>query len=170
MSGPRILRIKTKKIVDVYGKRWYNQDEDNIFDLEKNLTYLGLSEYTYNLTKNLREIVKPEATIEDIDITDVQETILSDIFELPKTLQKRINGFKISNIFEYLAILKRKYPDIRFPCYGGRFYWFLITRHFESLYFSGLDMLTDDFMEEGRPEEIVNKRIECPACQIIIKA
>ena len=31
--------------------------------------------------------------------------------------------------------VRRKYPDIRFPCYGGRFYWFLITRHFESLYF-----------------------------------
>ena len=33
-------------------------------------------------------------------------------------------------------------------------------KDFESLYFSGLDMLTDDFMEEGRPEEISNKRIE----------
>ena len=33
------------------------------------------------------------------------------------------------------GIVKRKYPDIRFPCYGGRFYWFLITRHFEDLYF-----------------------------------
>ena len=32
-------------------------------------------------------------------------------------------------------IVKRKCPDIRFPCYGGRFYWFLITRHFEELYF-----------------------------------
>lgn len=91
---------------------YVNQDADNIFDLEKNLTYLGLSEYTYNLTKNLREIVKPDAVIEDIDISDVSDNILSDVFELPKTLQKRINGFKISNIFEYLAILKRKYPDI----------------------------------------------------------
>ena len=32
-------------------------------------------------------------------------------------------------------IVKRKCPDIRFPCYGGRFYWFLYTRHFEDLYF-----------------------------------
>ena len=32
-------------------------------------------------------------------------------------------------------IVRRKYPDIRFSCYGGRFYWFLITRHFENLYF-----------------------------------
>ena len=40
------------------------------------------------------------------------------------------NGF--DRVYE---IVKRKYPDIRFPCYGGRFYWFLTTRHFESLYF-----------------------------------
>ena len=33
------------------------------------------------------------------------------------------------------SIMKIKYPDIRFPCYGGRFYWFLISRHFESLHF-----------------------------------
>ena len=32
-------------------------------------------------------------------------------------------------------IVKRKHPDIRFPCYGGRFYWFVFTRHFESLHF-----------------------------------
>ena len=30
--------------------------------------------------------------------------------------------------------VRRKYPDARFPCYGGRFYWFLFTRHFETLY------------------------------------
>ena len=40
------------------------------------------------------------------------------------------NGF--DQVYE---IVKRKCPDIRFPCYGGRFYWFLITRRFESLYF-----------------------------------
>lgn len=40
------------------------------------------------------------------------------------------NGFE--RVYE---IVKRKYPDIRLPCYGGRFYWFLITLHFESLYF-----------------------------------
>ena len=40
------------------------------------------------------------------------------------------NGF--DRVYE---IVKRKYPDIRFPCYGGRFYWFLWTRRFETLYF-----------------------------------
>ena len=36
------------------------------------------------------------------------------------------NGF--DRVYE---IVKRKYPDIRFPCYGGRFYWFLWTRRFD---------------------------------------
>ena len=41
-----------------------------------------------------------------------------------------INGF--DRVYE---LVKGKRTDIRFPCYGGRFYWFLISRHFESLYF-----------------------------------
>ena len=48
-------------------------------------------------------------------------------YELERRFQKSFD-----RIYE---IVRRKYPDIRFPCYGGRFYWFLITRHFESLYF-----------------------------------
>ena len=33
-------------------------------------------------------------------------------------------------------------------------------RDLKSMFFSGLEMITDDFMEEGRPEESMNKRIE----------
>ncbi len=32
-------------------------------------------------------------------------------------------------------LVRCKYSYVEYPCYGGRFYWFLITRHFESLYF-----------------------------------
>ena len=32
-------------------------------------------------------------------------------------------------------LVKKKFSDIRFPCYGGRFYWFLFSRHFEYVYF-----------------------------------
>lgn len=32
-------------------------------------------------------------------------------------------------------LVKKKYSDIKFPCYGGRFYYFLVSRHFENLYF-----------------------------------
>ncbi len=91
---------------------YVNQDADSIFEVEKNLTYLGLNPYTYNLTKNLREIVKPEASIDDIDISNVSPTILDDIFVLPEIFQSRVNGFKITNIFEYLAVLKAKYENI----------------------------------------------------------
>lgn len=32
-------------------------------------------------------------------------------------------------------LAKKKFPDIKFPCYGGRFYWFLVDRHTENIYF-----------------------------------
>ena len=31
--------------------------------------------------------------------------------------------------------VRRNYTDIQFPCYGGRYHWFLFTRYFENLYF-----------------------------------
>lgn len=30
--------------------------------------------------------------------------------------------------------VRKQYPDIEFSCYGGRFYWFLFTRHFKQLH------------------------------------
>ena len=44
------------------------------------------------------------------------------------------DDFKKSFDFVY-AFVKQKYPDIRFPCYGGRFYWVLVSRYFEELHF-----------------------------------
>ena len=32
-------------------------------------------------------------------------------------------------------LVNRKVWNLKYPCYGGRFYWFLISRHFENLYF-----------------------------------
>lgn len=32
-------------------------------------------------------------------------------------------------------LVNKKVWNLRFPCYGGRFYWFLLTRSFENLYF-----------------------------------
>lgn len=97
---------KGKKILYV------NQDLDNIFDIEKNLTYLGLGNYTYNLTKNLRDIEKPELIFDQVDASNISYNIVNEIFLLPNALQKRIHGFKINNVFEYLAIMKQKYLDI----------------------------------------------------------
>ena len=44
------------------------------------------------------------------------------------------DDFKKSFDFVY-TFVKQKYPDIRFPCYGGRFYWILVSRYFEELHF-----------------------------------
>jgi hypothetical protein len=44
------------------------------------------------------------------------------------------DDFKKSFDFVY-TFVRQKYPDIRFPCYGGRFYWFLLSRYFEELHF-----------------------------------
>lgn len=44
------------------------------------------------------------------------------------------DDFKKSFDFTY-ELVRKKYPWIEFPCYGGRFYFFFITRHFEDLYF-----------------------------------
>ena len=91
---------------------YVNQDLDNIFDLNKNLCYLGLGDYVYNLTKNLRDVEKPELSFDSNTIKEVSDDILDDVFEIPNTLQKRIHGFKINSLVEKLAILQQQYPDI----------------------------------------------------------
>lgn len=40
------------------------------------------------------------------------------------------NGF--DNTYE---TVKRKYSDAKYPCYGGRYYWVLYMRRFQSAYF-----------------------------------
>lgn len=32
-------------------------------------------------------------------------------------------------------LVKDEVPDVRFPCFGGRFYWFLAGRHYDYYYF-----------------------------------
>lgn len=107
-----IINILTDQIAKGKKILYVNQDLDNIFDIEKNFTYLGLSGYTYNLTKNLRKIEKPELVFEDLDEKPISYEIISEIFSLPKALQKRIHGFKVSHILEYLAIIKQKYSNL----------------------------------------------------------
>lgn len=91
---------------------YVNQDLDNIFDLNKNLNYLGLGNYVYNLTQNLRDIDKPDLSFESSEKTNISSDILNEVFEIPSLLQKRIHGFKINSLVEKLAILKQQYPDI----------------------------------------------------------
>lgn len=44
------------------------------------------------------------------------------------------DDFKKSFDLTY-KLVNKKVWNLRFPCYGGRFYWFLLTRRFENLYF-----------------------------------
>ena len=44
------------------------------------------------------------------------------------------DNFKHTFDFTY-ELVKKKFSDIRFPCYGGRFYWLLFSRRFENVYF-----------------------------------
>ena len=44
------------------------------------------------------------------------------------------DNLKNSIDFTY-NLTKKKFSDVKFPCYGGRFYWFLISRHKENVYF-----------------------------------
>ena len=44
------------------------------------------------------------------------------------------DDFKKSFDFTY-GVVNEKVRNLRFPCYGGRFYWFFVSRYFEALYF-----------------------------------
>ena len=44
------------------------------------------------------------------------------------------DDFKKSFDLTY-ELVNGKVWNLKYPCYGGRFYWFLISRHFENLYF-----------------------------------
>ncbi len=44
------------------------------------------------------------------------------------------DDFKKSFDLTYKFVNKKVW-NLKFPCYGGRFYWFLLTRRFENLYF-----------------------------------
>lgn len=55
---------------------------------------MGLGNYTYNLTKNLRDIEKPELIFDQVDASNISYNIVNEIFLLPNALQKRIHGFK----------------------------------------------------------------------------
>lgn len=44
------------------------------------------------------------------------------------------DNFKDSFDVTY-QLVKDKVSNIKFPCYGGKFYWFLVSRHFDNYYF-----------------------------------
>lgn len=97
---------KGKKIL------YANQDLDNILDLEKNINYLGLSEYVYNLTKNIRDIDHLELDFEDQKKEEVSDECIEEMYSILSDYQKRVHGFFLQSIFEQLAVIKQENPNI----------------------------------------------------------
>ena len=98
--------LKGKKIL------YINQDLDNLFDLEKSISYLGFDGLSYNLTRNLRRIERPEVDIENKGKSDLSLDILVQLFNHLNHLQTKIHGYTIQHIFEELAILKKENSSI----------------------------------------------------------
>lgn len=97
---------KGKKILYV------NQDLDNIWDLEKNLRFLKIDHYAYNLTKNLRDITVPEAELPVfLDKTWTDEN-MEIIKQFERGLSIKTNGFTHQYIMEKLAIIKNSRLDL----------------------------------------------------------
>lgn len=97
---------KGKKIL------YANHDLDNIFDLLKNLTYLGLNGYVYNLTQNIREIENVDFVFEKSIEEEQNSEVLNHLFETIEKYQQRVHGYPVSDILEGLATLKYTNPNI----------------------------------------------------------
>lgn len=91
---------KDKKILYV------DQDLDNVWDIEKNLKFLGLDSHVYNLTKSLREIEVPKVSLPevvDVTLTDEEK---KKIIDFENTIDERFFGFNFRYVMETLAVLK----------------------------------------------------------------
>ena len=97
---------KNKKILYV------NQDLDNVWDVEKNLRFLELGQYVYNLTKGLREINVPTVGLPPLSDQEFKIDDLEEISRFEKGLDEKVNGFTVRYILENLAILKNTYDDL----------------------------------------------------------
>lgn len=111
---------KTYTIINILADQIYkgkkilyaNQDLDNIYDLEKNMTYLGLSDYIYNMTKNIRDIEKVDLVFEQENTKRISPDCFENMYNRLSQYQKRIHGYPIANMLEELAILKKENPNI----------------------------------------------------------
>lgn len=97
---------KGKKIL------YANHDLDNIFDLIKNLTYLGLNDYVYNLTQNIREIENVNFVFETTEEEETNCEVVDSLFTAIGKYQQRVHGYPVSDILEGLATLKYNNPKI----------------------------------------------------------
>lgn len=97
---------KNKKVLYV------NQDLDNVWDVEKNLRFLELGQYVYNLTKSLREITVPTVSLPPLSNQDFKLDEIDEIMRFEKGLDEKVNGFSIRYILENLTVLRYTYSDL----------------------------------------------------------
>ncbi len=91
--------FKGKKILYV------DQDLDNVWDLEKNLKFVGLDSYIYNLTKSLREIEVPKMSLPAPTDVEFTEEDIKTLNNFENELDSKEHGFPIRYILETLAVL-----------------------------------------------------------------
>lgn len=91
--------FKGKKVLYV------DQDLDNVWDLEKNLKFLGLDSYIYNLTKSLREIEVPKMNLPFQNNIEFTNDDLDFLNKFENDLDSKEYGFPIRYILETLAVL-----------------------------------------------------------------
>lgn len=91
---------KGKKILYV------DQDLDNVWDLEKNLRFLGLDSHVYNLTKSLREIEVPKMNLPPLTSIELTNEDKELIFKYENTIDEKFYGFNFRFIMETLSVLE----------------------------------------------------------------
>lgn len=107
-----ILNILADQIKKDKHILYVNQDLDNIWDLEKNLRFLDLGQYVYNMTKNLRDLTVPKIDLPPLSSQNFQSSDLDFMASFQNGLTEKINGFTIQYIMEKLAILKNSCFDM----------------------------------------------------------
>ncbi|MGM9898975.1 MAG: hypothetical protein ACI32E_00170 [Bacilli bacterium] len=98
---------KDKKVLYV------NQDLDNIWDVEKNLKFLGLGQYIYNLTKNLRDIDVPQMSLPQLHNVTLAPEEINMLIEYENVFDERINGETIAKILEDYATIKNSNIELK---------------------------------------------------------
>lgn len=91
---------------------YVNQDLDNVWDLEKNLKFLDLEHYVYNLTKSLRDITVPKMELPELYNSDFKPDDLDIITRFEKGLDEKINGYTIRTLLEKLAELRNSDKEL----------------------------------------------------------
>ena len=99
------INIIADKIYDGKSVLYVNQDLDNINDLRRYFTYLGLSPYVFDLSKNIWNY----DDIKELEITPKDKfnfNVINDVAEYRDIYNQKFHGYPYSYILEKLAMRK----------------------------------------------------------------